>query len=47
MSHKHCPPKSKTVKIFGIEYTKPSVPTKSLPVNTKPGLTIVPDRVML
>jgi hypothetical protein len=24
MSHKHCPPKSKTVKIFGIEYTKPS-----------------------
>lgn len=44
MSHKK---QSDTVKIFGTMYDKQSVPAKSLPVNTKPGLTLVPDRVAL
>lgn len=44
MSHKK---QSDTVKIFGTMYDKQSLPTKSLPVNTKPDLILVPDRVAL
>jgi hypothetical protein len=39
MSHKHCPPKSKTVKIFGIEYTKPSTPVPAAKLDQPPSPT--------
>ena len=44
MSHKK---QSHLVKIFGNVHVRQSIPTKTLPVNTKPGLTLVPDRVAL
>lgn len=44
MSHKK---QSDTVKIFGNVHVRQSIPTKSLPVNTKNDLPAVPDRVAL